>query len=111
MTVYRPSSQPCDLFLSSLKDVIHFVKENYDRVIVLGDFNENTDTLGPIQKYMCKNGFTQYVSFPTTEGGTSIDHVYGYGLQPDTIDVSLLPIYYSYHEAVIVKVKFDDDHV
>lgn len=111
LTVYRPISQPCDLFLSSLKDVIHFVKKNYDRVIVLGDFNENTDTLGPIQKYMCKNGFTQYVSFPTTEGGTSIDHVYGYGLQPDTIDVSILPIYYSYHEAVIVKVKFDDDHV
>lgn len=108
LTVYRPSSQYSELFLSSFKDVIQFVKENYDRVIILGDFNENTATLGPIQNYMCKNGFTQFVTFPTTEGGTSIDHVYGYGVQQDTIDVSVLPIYYSYHEAVIVKVKFED---
>ena len=104
VTVYRSSAQPIDLFVSSLTDLIRFIKENYDKAIILGDFNEQTDSCGPIQQYMNANGFTQFVTFPTTEGGTSIDHVYGFGIQQNEIDVSLLPIYYSYHEAVLVKI-------
>ena len=104
VTVYRSSAQPIDLFVSSLTDLIRFIKENYDKAIILGDFNEQTDSCGPIQQYMNATGFTQFVTFPTTEGGTSIDHVYGFGIQQNEIDVSLLPIYYSYHEAVLVKI-------
>ena len=54
---------------------------------------------------MSTNGFSQLITFPTTEGGTTIDHVYVYGIQQNEINVSLLPTYYSYHDAVIVKIQ------
>ena len=105
LTVYRPTALPVHLFLLSMQKVISYVKEHYDRVIILGDFNEDTAKIGPIQECMCINGFTQYVTFSTTEGGTSIDHVYGYGIPRTQIHLSLLPTYYSYHEAVILKLQ------
>ena len=105
VTVYRPSAQPLDLFLSSMKHVIAFVKDRYEKIIILGDFNEDSKSIGPIQECMSANGFSQLVTFPTTEGGTTIDHVYVYGIQQNEIHVSLLPTYYSYHDAVVVKLQ------
>ena len=105
LTVYRPSAQPLNMFLSSMKNVIAFVKERYEKTIILGDFNEDSKNVGPIQECMSTNGFSQLVTFPTTEGGTSIDHVYMYGIPQNQIEVSLLPTYYSYHDAVIVKIQ------
>ena len=105
VTVYRPSAQPLNLFLSSMKNVIAFVKDRYKKTIILGDFNEDSKSPGPIQECMSTNGFSQLVTFPTTEGGTIIDHVYVYGIQQNQINVSLLPTYYSYHDAVILKIQ------
>ena len=105
VTVYRPSAQPLNLFLSSMKNVIAFVKNHYEKNIILGDFNEDSNSIGPIQEFMSTNGFSQLVTFPTTEGGTSIDHVYVYGIHQNEINVSLLQTYYSYHDAVIINVQ------
>ena len=105
VTVYRPSAQPVDMFLSSMKYVIAFLKDRYEKIIILGDFNEDAKNVEPIQECMSTNGFSQLVTFPTTEGGTTIDHVYVYGIQQNEINVSLLPTYYSYHDAVVVKIK------
>ncbi|XP_062599557.1 uncharacterized protein LOC134261102 [Saccostrea cucullata] len=103
-TVYRPSSLIKDFFISSLEQLTNFIKRECENCIILGDFNENAvDDTGPIQKFLNDHGFKQLVTFPTTEGRTIIDHVYVYGLEEYLIDVSLLPTYYSYHEAIIVK--------
>ena len=103
-TVYRPSALIKDFFISSLAQLTNFIKRECENCIMLGDFNENTvDDIGPIKKNLNEHGFKQLVTFPTTEGRTIIDHVYVYGLQEYHIDVSLLPTYYSYHEAIIVK--------
>ncbi|XP_062609123.1 uncharacterized protein LOC134270887 [Saccostrea cucullata] len=103
-TVYRPSSLIKDFFISSLEQLTNFIKRECENCIILGDFNENAvDDTGTIQKFLNDHGFKQLVTFPTTEGRTIIDHVYVYGLQEYHIDVSLLPTYYSYHEAIIVK--------
>ena len=46
---------------------------------------------------MKERGFKQLITFVTTEGGTLLDHLYVKGID---IEVSLVPVYYSYHEAV-----------
>ncbi|XP_071137022.1 uncharacterized protein [Mytilus edulis] len=72
--------------------------------IVLGDFNQ--DVLkkdSSIEQFMAKQGFSQIVSHPTTDGDTLIDHVYLYGnLQ---ISTEIIQTYYSYHNMVSLNIK------
>ncbi|VDI68671.1 Hypothetical predicted protein [Mytilus galloprovincialis] len=77
-----------------------------ERVVVIGDFNQ--DILKgscTVLSFMLSKGFRQLVSSPTTEGGTLIDHVYVKGCH-DT-QVTIIPTYYSYHEALKIVVPYD----
>ena len=103
LTVYRPSSYTVSNFLNYLQKVIDSFRSQNKCFVCIGDFNEDARSVGPIQTFMSEKGLTQIVDFYTTEGGTILDHVYSTSsLQ---IDVTKLPTYYSYHDALLVTIR------
>lgn len=100
VTVYRPPTLKISDFLKSLKSLVEKVKLQSQNCILVGDFNEDALSNGPIQTFMTNNGFDQIVHFFTTEGGTALDHVYiSNSIQACTERQST---FYSYHEAVAI---------
>ncbi|XP_056004163.1 uncharacterized protein LOC130049939 [Ostrea edulis] len=102
LSVYRPCMVNMATFLNSLQKVLNFLKTSDQNSIILGDFNEDAKANGPLQRFLKDQNFRQLVSFSTTEGGTTLDHVYvSSSIQIDS--VHRLPTYYSYHDAVLLK--------
>lgn len=103
VTVYRPQTLNVLGFLQSLKTLVDKIKLESKACIFVGDFNENVQSNGLIQTLMTNNGFTQLVHYFTTEGGTTLDHVYiSNSIQAY---IERLPTFYSYHEAVAIHFK------
>ncbi|XP_062571478.1 uncharacterized protein LOC134233522 [Saccostrea cucullata] len=103
IVVYRPSVLSVRCFLDGLKKIVDFFKVRYSHCIVLGDFNEDAQCDGPIQRMFEIFGFVQKVHFATTEGDTILDHVYITEQMKTSVEV--MPVYYSYHKAVTVNLK------
>ncbi|XP_062591494.1 uncharacterized protein LOC134252984 [Saccostrea cucullata] len=102
ITLYRPSTLNVSYFLERLHNLIEYYKLGNKHVILVGDFNEDAKSTGPIQSFMMKQGFRQFVNFYTTENSTILDHVYASeGIQ---VEVQRLPTYYSYHDALIITI-------
>lgn len=105
VVIYKPSVYPSKLFLSNLKTLLEDIKECSSERIVMGDFNEKLMYFPtPVKSLMEQYGFHQLVTFPTTENRTLIDHVYS-TIPPSDIQISLVPTYYSYHEAISIQIK------
>ena len=105
LTIYRTQKYNLHRFLQNFNDLIERVLRSSERIVVCGDFNEDIkkgETV--IEKYMKSNGFNQCVQSATTESGTLIDHVYIKGLS--NFSVSVLPTYYSYHEAICIQFNY-----
>ena len=102
LTIYRPSSYSVCDFLKALKKVLDAFMSKNRSFLCFGDFNEDAKSIGPIQKFMNEQGLIQLVTFDTTEGATILDHVYA----PPSLQVGVekLSTYYSYHDALIVKI-------
>ncbi|CAG2211667.1 unnamed protein product [Mytilus edulis] len=104
--IYRTETYPSSVFLDELYEVlISLPQENENTsTIVLGDFNQDVlKKNSSIEQFMAKQGFSQVVSHPTTDGDTLIDHVYLYGnLQ---ISAEIIQTYYSYHNMVSLNIK------
>ncbi|XP_071142082.1 uncharacterized protein [Mytilus edulis] len=104
--IYRTETYPSSVFLDELYEVlISLPQENENTsTIVLGDFNQDVlKTKSSIEQFMAKQGFSQIVSHPTTDGDTLIDHVYLHGnLQ---ISAEIIQTYYSYHNMVSLNIK------
>ena len=97
--IYRPPSYSIKRFCECLLNYLNELHKVSTRCIVMGDFNEDLmKHNSQVNRLMCNNGYKQHVSKPTTENGTLIDHVYSKGL--DIIEADVIPIYYSYHEAI-----------
>ena len=103
IVVYRPNVLNVQCFLHSLWSVVSGLKEIYSQCLIMGDFNEDIKMHGPIQTFLESCGFKQIVNFSTTEGATTLDHVY-ISNQVDAT-VKKMPVYFSYHEAVEVILK------
>lgn len=102
LSVYRPCITKMSTFLRSFKNVLDLLKTGNQNNIILGDFNEDAKTDGPLQRFLRDQNFRQLVSFSTTEGGTILDHVYvSSSMQIDSLH--RLPTYYSYHDALLLK--------
>ncbi|XP_061175927.1 uncharacterized protein LOC133184868 [Saccostrea echinata] len=101
LCVYRPCMEKMASFLHNLQNVLDYLKTNDHDSIIMGDFNEDAKSNGPVQRFMRDQNFRQLVSFSTTEGGTTLDHVYVSNLR--RIEVHRLPTYYSYHDAILLK--------
>ncbi|XP_063400159.1 uncharacterized protein LOC134684781 [Mytilus trossulus] len=105
-TVYRTQRYNLGKFLENMETLICKLEDLSERVVVIGDFNQ--DILKgscTVLSFMLSKGFRQLVSSATTEGGTLIDHVYVKGCH-DT-QVTIIPTYYSYHEALKIVVPYD----
>ena len=110
--IYRPSVYAIDNFICNLVNLLQHVGQPSDihGTIVMGDFNENIlITRGRIQILMERHGFQQTITSVTTEQGTLIDHVYISGKVQGTF--SVMPTYYSYHEAIVSKIIITSDAV
>ena len=87
----------CDGIKKFIKDVTF----KTDKVIIVGDFNENlleAEDRKVIGDCFLKNGFKQHVTKPTTDYGSALDHVYSRGINDIVIDIQ--DTYYSDHDRV-----------
>lgn len=72
---------------------------DYDKIIFLGDFNEDlTDGNSRIKACFETHHFLQKVHGFTTERFSQLDHVYVHG-EFECL-ASIIPTYFSYHEAI-----------
>ena len=101
VTIYRSPLMSSPLFTQRL----HVLLESLDKTVltvILGDFNY--DLLDSpehnILQMMCSHGFHQYVTRPTTDYGSLLDHAY-VNKEP-RMDVDIVDIYYSDHDMVCV---------
>ncbi|CAG2192522.1 unnamed protein product [Mytilus edulis] len=100
-TIYRTQKYQIELFLRNVCALLSELTQLSSSIIVLGDFNQDIIKGGrSIQDFMASFGFEQLVQEATTEGGTLIDHVYIKSCVK--VQVSVIPTYYSYHDAISV---------
>ena len=102
VVIYRPASYKMSVFLMHLKNLVETAHNHSNKVIIMGDFNENYTQSSCLVKFFISYGYKQFVTNSTTERGTIIDHVYirGFDLQ----DICIVPTYYSYHECIKILV-------
>lgn len=101
--MYRPNILYVSQFLLQLEKVLDFCRSQCKFTVCLGDFNEDARSAGPIQTFMTNKSFNQIVHCNTTEGATTLDHVYLSA--PLQAAVEILPTYYSYHDVLLVNIK------
>lgn len=98
ITLYRPSSYAVECFLKTMNKMLEIVQSLDLPCLIMGDFNQNINKgIFSIKQLMERNGYTQLVTEVTTDGGTMIDHVY---VKDINARISMIPTYYSYHEAL-----------
>ena len=75
--------------------------------IILGDFNDNliSDRMSPLVRFMCKHGHKQYVSQPTTDNGSIIDHIY-FNRDDDNATIDVHDVHYADHDAVLLTINY-----
>ena len=110
LTVYRsPNEQYKSLshyqtFLDMINSLLG--PSNTKPTVICGDFNFNywKEPNNPVRVMLGKRGFSQVVDIPTSIYGTVIDHVYVKGIEQEH---HLHYPYYSDHEAVCVRLKYN----
>ena len=102
ITLYRPSSYNIVHFLNTLTELLNLVSLWKLPCMIFGDFNQNIlNCSSSVKSFMETNGFQQIVKKATTDTGTLIDHVYCRGMD---VTVTIIPTYYSYHQALELSV-------
>ena len=103
--VYRKPSLNMNLFQNLLYKLLQLLPEHVP-TIILGDFNDNliSDRMSPLVRFMCKHGYKQYVSQPTTDNGSIIDHIY-FNRDDDNAIIDVHDVYYSDHDAVLLTIN------
>ncbi|XP_071788473.1 uncharacterized protein [Asterias amurensis] len=112
VVIYRPASYVLQDFLSNMKILVDELQKVSSRCIIMGDFNEDILNVkatcsSSIVNTMSNHGYKQCVVDATTMKGTLIDHVYVRGCE--SVQTQVIPTYYSYHEAVKVDFRFNND--
>jgi exonuclease III len=107
VAMYRPPSQKnSQEFDTSLRELLQYIDSHCTEcknVIVAGDFNENllSEASKPIMTAFDEFKYQQKVSDATTRYGSLLDAVYV--RTNKEITASVLPTYYSDHEAIAMK--------
>ena len=97
--IYRTQKYSIGKFMEAFSCLINKLEALTDKLVILGDFNQNIlNDETSILRFMSSKGFVQSVRTRTTEQVTLIDHVY---VKDCTgVKISVVPTYYSYHEAI-----------
>ena len=97
--IYRTQKYSIGNFMEAFSCLINRLESLTDKLVILGDFNQDIlKDQTSILRFMSSKGFVQSVRIPTTEQGTLIDHMYVKGCTG--LKLSVVPTYYSYHEAI-----------
>lgn len=94
-----------ETFLPLLDNYLSRIPHQTMPTIVLGDFNDDVSTASSSQllRMMSSKGFSQLVKVPTTDSGSSIDHIYYTGTTTNVF-TDVVDTYYSDHDATYISV-------
>ena len=104
--IYTKPTTPTTVFCDQLRCLMAAIPKKY-HVIITGDFNDNlldkdnSDLLNCMKEF----GFYQYVSKPTTDSGSLLDHMY-YNEMRNDITVEVVDTYFSDHDSVFMTIPF-----
>ena len=99
ITIYRqPGSVSVLKFLECVDKLLLLDMCNTENILVVGDFNEEAG--GHTTNFFSDRGFTQQAHGPTTDYGSTIDHVYYKG--QGSLQVHVSNTYYSDHDMLVV---------
>ena len=99
VTIYRqPGSVSVLKFLESVEELFASDMCDTPNILVVGDFNEEVG--GHTTRFFLQHGFVQQPHGPTTDYGSTIDHVYCKGAFAP--QVHIVNTYYSDHDMLVV---------
>ncbi|MGL5904476.1 MAG: endonuclease/exonuclease/phosphatase family protein, partial [Cetobacterium sp.] len=99
--VYRPQTYPLSIFKENLGKLINLISSISNKIVLIGDFNNDALKSKSLCSFMADKGFFQLVKQPTTEKGTLIDHVYVKNIEEFSVHTNIVPVYFSTHEGVL----------
>lgn len=104
LLVYRKNNSNIVEFIN---DINYLVRSN-SIDIILGDFNINyfnSKDIEPLTSLMQSLSYIQIVNEATFISGSLLDHVYVKKSNEADIDISVISVYYSDHDAIKITVK------
>lgn len=100
ITIYRrPGTVTLKRFLQSCEKLLSLDSLASGNILIVGDFNEEVG--GKTSLLFEGKGFKQAKHGPTTDYGSTIDHVYYRG--SDKVQVDIVNSYYSDHDLLVVR--------
>jgi len=106
MLLYRKHSCNIEQYVEGIR----YTLSRYDIDIILGDFNINyfnDNEIKPLKSLMDSLSYAQVVQSPTfVSAGSLLDHVYIKSIKLQTILHSVIPLYYSDHDAIKLIMNF-----
>ena len=99
VTIYRqPGTVSVVKFLESVEELLSMEVLSTSNILVAGDFNEEVG--GHTTGFFLQHGFIQQPHGPTTDYGSTIDHVYYKGAFAPQVQV--VNTYYSDHDMLVI---------
>ncbi len=112
LTVYRPPKR-CSTFISDFSELLSIIHTNFNRAIILGDFNLHVDNQSDslasefLNMLNCTN-FNQHVTQPTHNRGHTLDLIITHGLSANissVVDIGISDHYCVFLMSVVLTRK------